>query len=164
MQGGESGDLQGSLTGGREAAPGCRGRSTSPFQGLYPHTRCLVGYLSSCLSVHYPPPNQHPRPTTSCGPLLGSPGAVRPCVPSKHQSRGAGWEGGASGQGPAGWRGGDPSPGPEGRRTLPPDLPSPTPLQLFKASGGRGKLLQMCGFVFFSTGTGRLLSRSGDSS
>lgn len=57
---GESGDLQGSLTGGREAAPGCRGRSTSPFPGLYPHTRCLTGYLSSCLSVHCSPP---PPPT-----------------------------------------------------------------------------------------------------
>ena len=57
-QGGESGDLQGSLTGGREAALGCRGRSTSPFPGLYPHTLCLAGYLSSCLSVHCssPPP------------------------------------------------------------------------------------------------------------
>lgn len=75
-QGGESGDLQGSLSGGREAAPGCRGRSTSPFPGLYPHANCLAGCLSSCLSVHcsLPPPPRH-RPTTSSGPLLGSPGA-----------------------------------------------------------------------------------------
>lgn len=117
-----------------------------------------------CLST-VPCPHHHatvpPRALDLCWvPLV----PMRPCVPSNHQSWGAGWEGVASGQGPAEWRGEDPSPGPEGRRTLPPDLPSPTPLQLFKASGGRGKLLQMCGFVFFSTGTGRLLSRSGDSS
>lgn len=47
----------------------------------------------------------------------------------------------------------------------PPSLPPSSPsLQLFKASGGRGKLLQMCGFVVFCTATGRLRSWSGDSS
>lgn len=39
---GESGDLRGSWAGGLEAAPGCRVRSTSPFLGLYPHTRLPV--------------------------------------------------------------------------------------------------------------------------
>lgn len=39
---GESGDLRGSWAGGLQAAPGCRVRSTSPFLGLYPHTRLPV--------------------------------------------------------------------------------------------------------------------------
>lgn len=105
-QGGESGDLQGSLTGGREAAPGCRGRSTSPFPGLYPHTRCLAGCLSSCLSVHCSPPPPPPHhPTTSSGPLLGSPGAREALRSQQPPVSGCGVGGGHFGPGSRGAEG-----------------------------------------------------------
>lgn len=126
---GESGDLRGSLAVGLEAAPGCRVRSTSPFPGLYPTPAAWWDVSPAvCLSAIS-------RPTAGSGPLLGSHGAREACVPSNDQPPrglqlrvlcGRGVETPARA-----WEG----------RTLPPNPPSPTSLQLFKASGGRGKLL-----------------------
>lgn len=112
--------------------------------GFAPHTRVLLDVSSCCLCSHWALAlSGLLRPT-------GTPSVIKARVPSTGLK-------GALGQGAAaGWGGVETQEG---------ESPAlPTSLQLFKASGGRGKLLQMCGFVFFSTGTGRLLSRSGDSS
>lgn len=131
--------------------PGCRVRSTSPFLGLCPYTQ-LPDWMSLQLSVCLA---SGLWSTIGSGPLLGPPGACEARVPIGSQPPGA------LGSESCVGRGADPSQGLVGRALPPPALPlspSSTSLQLFKASGGRGKLLQMCGFVFFSTGTRRLLS------
>lgn len=147
---GESGDLRGSLAGGREAAPGCRVRSTSPFPGACtPPLPGPTGWRDVSPAVC----PLSPHPTKGSGPWLV------PLVPVKSEFPARTSLQGASGQGRAGAR--EETPARDcGREPCPrpPLHPAPTSLQLFKASGGRGKLLQMCGFSFFSTGTGSALS------